>query len=439
MFMSCKRACAFMSLALLLLEASCASGSGSLIPGKSAVNDSSAENFAGLAPPGRAPRETIVGCKIVTPQRRTILNPPPVERFKLPPSLDPTGYVFYFEIGLGKQCYSLPQALYTTIPGRLSRAKSEVVFESGHNKLVLQAKQSYEYVAYAVKAKPAQYIYVIDHAGSDVSVFLAGANGNVAPYYRIKNVGGNHAAPQGIAEDAKGYVFVTTIAADGVTTSVLVFAPGAHGDAKPVRAITGPHTTLTSNSSDTGVGPDGSIYVNDGNGIAVFAPNADGDAKPARHIKGLNGGGAAVSPSDLLYTTTAVGTGNKAALDAFGPTENGHEPPVATIEGREARIVGHLTGVDDQGNVYLCRQKAVIEFAPYQNGDVFPIRDVGDPSSVGLQPIAVDGAGNVFAGDEDGARIYRFAPDADGNVTPQATIAGSNTGLINPAAIAVGK
>ena len=438
MFMSCKHASASMALALVLLEASCASGSGGLVPETSAVNSSIVTNFAGLAP-DRAPKDTIVGCRIVTPKRRTVLDPPSVQRFVLSPSFNPTGYVFYFEIGLGKQCYSLPPALYTTVPGRLKRAKTEVVFESGRNKLILQAKQSYEYVAYAVKAKPARYIYVIDHASSDVSVFLAGSNGNVAPYYRIRNVGGNHAAPQGIAEDAQGYVYVTTIAADGVTTSVLVFAPGAHGNAKPVRAITGPHTTLTNNSSDTGVGPDGSIYVNDGSGIVVFAPNADGDAKPVRHIKNLNGGGAAVSPSDLLYTTTAVGTANKTALDAFGPTEHGHEPPLASIEGREARVVGHLTGVDAQGDVYLCRQKAVIEFAPYQNGDVFPIRDIPGASFVGLQPIAVDGAGNVFAGDEDGARIYRFAPDADGGVAPVATIAGTNTGLVNPAAIAVGK
>ncbi|HEY6324933.1 MAG TPA: hypothetical protein VIW73_00265 [Candidatus Cybelea sp.] len=438
MFMSCKYVSASLGLALVLLEASCASGSSGLVPGTSAVNYSNVASFGGLAP-DRAPEATIVGCKIVTPARRTILNPPDVQRFKLSPSFNPTGYVFYFEIGLGKQCYSLPQALYTTVPGRLKQAKSEVVFESGHNRLVLRAKQSYEYVAYAVKAKPARYIYVIDHASSDVSVFLAGSNGNVAPYYRIKNVGGNQAAPQGIAEDAKGYVYVTTIAADGVTTSVLVFAPGAHGNARPVRAITGPHTTLTNNSSDTGVGPDGSIYVNDGSGIVVFAPNADGDAKPVRHIKNLNGGGAAVSPSDLLYTTTAVGTGNQAALDTFGPTEHGHEPPLAMIEGRKARVVGHLTGVDAQGNVYLCRKQAVIEFAPYQHGDEFPIRDIPGPSFVGLQPIAVDGAGNVFAGDEDGARIYRFAPDADGGVAPVATIAGSNTGLVNPAAMAVGK
>lgn len=437
MFISGQRAYAHACLALVLLEASCASPSGG--PGNPAVN---APNFATLGAGARADRsrqtETIIGCKIVTPKRRTVLNPPPAQTFAFPPSFNPSGYVFYFEIGIGNWCYSLPQALYTTVPGKVEA--SQVTFESGHNKLVLQAGQSYVYAAYAVRANPARHLYVIDHGSSDVSVWLTGANGNVAPIYRIKNVGGNLAAPQGLAEDARGRIYVTTIAADGVTTSLLVFAPHAHGAAKPIRVITGPDTTITNNSSDTGVGPDGSVYVNNGNGIAVFAPNADGDAKPVRLIAGLNGGGAAVSPSDLLYTSTAVGS-NGAAIDVFGPGANGHATPLVTLRGSRTGIATNLTAVDAQGNVYQAPGLAVIEFAPYQQGNVYPIRDISGSNLnfVGVQPIAVDGAGNVFVGDEDGARLYVFAPDADGDVAPVATIAGSNTGLVNPAAIAVGK
>lgn len=432
MFNSRKCVYAYACLALMLAEASCAPSGGGLVPGDSAVSNVSVRRDAS---------ETIVGCKIVTPKKRTVLNPPPKQTFAIPPSLDASAYVFYFEIGIGNWCYSLPQAMYATVPGTVDTAKSEVVFEAGHDKLVLQAGHSYIYAAYAVPAKPAKQLYVIDHGTSNVSVFLAGANGNVAPIYRITNVGGPHGAPQGLAVDSKGHVLVTTIAADGVTTSLVVYAPGARGNAKPVRVITGPDTTLTNNSSDTGVGPDGSAYVNNGNGIAVFAPNADGDAKPVRLITGLNGGGAAVSPSDLLYTSTAVGTGKESAIDVFGPNANGPAQPLAAIEGSRARVSGQLTGVDPQGNVYQCRNKAVIEFASFQSGNVYPIRDIhgGSLGFTGLQPIAVDGAGNVFVGDEDGAKLYRFAPNADGNVEPLATIAGGNTGLINPAAIAVDK
>ncbi|MBV8067006.1 MAG: hypothetical protein JO113_03435, partial [Candidatus Eremiobacteraeota bacterium] len=128
-------------------------------------------------------------------------------------------------------------------------------------------------------------------------------------------------------------------------------------------------------------------------------------------------------------------------LYGYGPTANGNQPPLVTIAGPRANITTHLTGVDSQGNVYLCRDKAVIEFAPYQQGNVFPIRDIhgANLNFVKLQPIGVDGAGNVFVGDEDGGRIYRFEPYADGDVAPVATIAGANTGLINPAALAVGR
>jgi hypothetical protein len=337
--------------------------------------------------------------------------------------------------------------MYSTVPGTVDHHAATVKFEHGYNKVVLDAGKSYVYAAYAVLAKPAQHIYVIDDTSSDVFVFSAYANGNVAPAYRINNVGGVHSAPQGIASDADGRVYVTTIGADGVTTSLLVFAPGAHGNAKPERVITGPLTTLTNNSSDTGVGPNGSVYVNGvkgsldgGAGIAVFAPNENGNAKPERVVLGPNGGGAAVSSTGILYATTAL-AGGAAALDAFGPTAHGHEPPIARVKGPRAGIVTNLTAVDAQGNAYLCRDLAVIEFAPYQHGNVYPIRDLKG-SNTGLhnlQPIAIDGAANVFVAGGNPARLYRFAPDADGNVAPAAVITGSNTGLISPAAIAVGR
>jgi hypothetical protein len=447
MFISCKRASA--CLALVMLEASCTSTAGSLVPTNSAVNTVGLANVGARAPAGGSSNDTIVGCRLVRPRHQKVLNPPPEQAFALSPSFNPAGYVFYFEIGMGNSCYSVPQAeLYTTVPGTLNKTHSRVMFESGHNELVLDAGKTYEFVAYAVPAEPAQHLYEIDDTSSDVLVFLAYSNGNVAPEYRITNVGGKGAAPQGIAVDKNGYVYVTTIAADGVTTSLIEYAPGARGDAKPVRVITGPDTTLTNNSSDTGVGPDGSVYVNGvkhslngGNGIAVFAPNEDGDARPSRLVLGPNGGGAAVSPSGLLYVTTAVGTGNEAALDVFGPKEHGNEPPEATVEGDLARISTNLTAVDAQGNVYLCRNAAAIEFAPYQQGNVNPIRQLkgGHTGFSNLQPIAVDGAANVFVAGTNPGRIYRFRPAADGNEAPVAIIAGSKTGAVSPAAIAVGK
>jgi len=441
MFISCKRGYTSACLALMLLEASCASPGGGLVPGNSAVNAPSFEKIGALAQAGRS-TQTIIGCKIVTRKTRTVLNPPPAQTFVIPPSLgiEPSAYAFYFVIGRGHWCYSLPRAMYTTVPGRVNASETQVTFGPGHNKLVLERGQSYVYAAYIVPAKPAAHLYVIDHGTSDVSVWPTGANGNVAPLYRIKNVGGFKGAPQGIAEDAEGHVIVTTIAADGVTTSVLVYRPGAHGHERPSRIITGPDTTLTNNSSDTGVGPDGSIYVNNGSDIAVFAPNADGDAKPVRIITGLNGAGAAVSPSNLLYTSTAVGT-KLTAIAAFGPDAHGPAKPRKMLLGSHTGIAGNLVAVDSQGDVYQAPGSSVIEFAPCQSGNVFPIRNISGSNLhfVGVQPIAVDGAANVFVGDEDGARLYRFEPWADGNVRPVATISGNNTGLIKPAAMAVGR
>lgn len=445
MFVSWKRAYGAACLALMLIEASCASpGGGGLVPGNSSTPDSSIMPAGRAAPAGKAKRagsDTIIGCHLVTPRKNLELKPPKAQTFPIPPSFNPSGYVFYFEIGIGNYCYSLPDTvLYATVPGSLNQSQTAVTFEQGHDAVTLQAGQSYIFVAYAVPAKPAAHLYEIDHGTSSVAVWPADTNGDVAPEYKILNVGGPNGQPQGIAEDAKGYIYVTTIGADGTTTSLVVYAPGARGNAKPVRVITGPATGLNNNASDTGVGRDGSVYVNTGNGVAVFPPDADGNVAPARLITNLNGGGAAVTPGNILFTATALGKSAQ-EIDAFGPTANGPANPLYTIHGDKAVISGQLVGADSQGNVYECRNTSIIEFAAFQEGNVYPIRGIfgKDLGFVGLQPIAVDGAANVFVGDEDGAKLYRFAPDADRDTKPLATIAGSSTGLINPAAIAVGK
>lgn len=444
MFVSWKRANASACFALMLIEAACASPGGGVVPENSTIPDSSIMTPGHMAPAGRAKRagaDTIIGCRMVTPRKDLELKPPQAQAFPIPPSFNPSGYVFYFEIGTGNYCYSLPQSvLYTTVPGSLNQSQTAVTFEQGHDAVTLQAGQSYVFVAYAVPAKPAARLYEIDHGTSSVAVWPADTNGDVAPEYTISNVGGPHGQPQGIAEDSKGYIYVTTIGADGTTTSLVVYAPGARGNAKPVRVITGPETGLNNSASDTGVGPDGSAYVNTGNGVAVFAPDADGNVPPARLITNLNGGGAAVTPANILFTATALGKSAQ-EIDAFGPTANGPANPLYTIHGDKAVISGQLVGADSQGDVYECRNSSIVEFAPFQQGNVYPIRGIFGKNEgfVGLQPIAVDGAANVFVGDEDGAKLYRFAPNADRDTLPLATIAGSKTGLINPAAIAVGK
>jgi hypothetical protein len=448
MFISWKRAYGCACLALLLVEASCSSSGGGVVPGTSAFPDTTtsttAAHDATVWPAGkvqRATQNTIVACHLVTPKKTLELKPPKAQTFQLPPSFNPSGYVYYFEIGTGNYCYSLPETiLYTTVPGTLNVAKDEVTFEQGHDAVTLQAGQTYIFVVYAVPAKAAEHLYEIDHGTSFVSVWPADTNGDVAPEYKINNVGGPHGQPQGIAEDPKGEVFVTTIGADGVTTSVVVYAPGARGNAKPERVITGPATGLNNNASDTGVASDGTVYVNTGSGIAVFGPDADGNVAPERLITNLNGAGAAVTPDNILFTSTAFGKSAN-EIDAFGPTANGPAAPLYSLEGSKAAISGQLVGADSQGNVYQCRNTSIIEFASFQQGNVYPIRGIFGKNEgfVGLQPIAVDGAANVFVGDEDGAKLYRFAPQADRDTLPVATIAGSNTGLINPAAIAVGK
>jgi sugar lactone lactonase YvrE len=77
-------------------------------------------------------------------------------------------------------------------------------------------------------------------------------------------------------------------------------------------------------------------------------------------------------------------------------------------------------------------------FAPNANGNATPLGTIAG-SNTGLTApvaVAVDGAGRIYVADE-AAAITVFAPGANGNATPIETISGSKTGLKNPQSIAL--
>ena len=135
--------------------------------------------------------------------------------------------------------------------------------------------------------------------GTDqVTVYAAGANGNVAPIRTIKGPATKLMSPSGIALDANNNIYVvsgTFTDKGGTLDSVNVYAAGANGNVAPIRTISGPNTRLT-NPVGVAVGADGTTYVanfgkvehgyQENPKITVYAAGANGNVAPIRIIHG---------------------------------------------------------------------------------------------------------------------------------------------------------
>jgi hypothetical protein len=128
---------------------------------------------------------------------------------------------------------------------------------------------------------------------SSVTVYAAGADGNVAP---IRKISGSHTGldiPYGVAVDAGLNVYV----ANAGSFTVTVYAKGAHGNVSPIRTIGGSNTGINL-PEEIAIDANGKLYVvNCGCGpvtapssVTVYAAGANGNVAPIQTITGADTG-----------------------------------------------------------------------------------------------------------------------------------------------------
>ena len=337
-------------------------------------------------------------------------------------------------------------------------------------------------------------LYAANYAGNSVTRHAHLAAGDTAPLATLQGAGTQLDLPSAIALTAGGGVIVTNDGQSGAP-SVTEYAPGATGNAAPVRAVRGSHTGLEDPYGLT-LAPGGDAAVSNirPNQITVYGRGAAGDAAPSTTIAGpdtrLNG------PRDVLfgppaapeaptitkltpglatvtiafaapgysggtpitaYTATAIdltdgSAGGQSASGAGGPLTiggltNGHSYAFTV---RAANAVG--AGAASAQSVPLMLSPptlvangggdAVSEFAFGATGNVAPLLTLGG-GATGLNApvgIALDPAtGHVFvANDGPGiGSVTEYADGVFGNAAPIATIAGASTGLNTPFGVAV--
>lgn len=229
--------------------------------------------------------------------------------------------------------------IYVANGGTGSAAFSVTVYASGSSGnaapiRTISGANTHLYDPFGPALDAARNIYVANFDNS-VTVYAANANGNVAPIQTVigSNTGLNN--PFGIALDATRNIYVSNGPLPAGPFTVTVYAAGANGNVAPIRTIGGANTGLS--------GPGGIVLATAGNvyvanyypsRVTVYAAGANGNVAPIQTIKGSKTGltnpyGIAVGGHGLIYITNLYG--NSVTVYAAGST--GNVAPIRTIHG----------------------------------------------------------------------------------------------------------
>jgi hypothetical protein len=252
-------------------------------------------------------------------------------------------------------------------------------------------------------------IYTVNLSGPTfINVFARTARGDATPLRQIGGLATLLSDPLALALDAQGYLYVANQTEEGPpAASILVFAPGAHGDAAPVRQITGAGEAVklaVDRAGDLVVAVTGSFGQTLPNQILTYAPGTNGAATPIRRLAGL---------------ATQLGSGS--SLTPFA---------VAVAPGElRVRAAGSGTGTP-RVNVYPAGA----------TGDVAPQFSLSGPAThLGeTDALAVDSALREYVANAAANAITVYPSNAAGNTPPLRAIAGTSTGLDDPLGLAIG-
>ncbi len=223
--------------------------------------------------------------------------------------------------------------------------------------------------------------------------FPVGANGNVAPNIVIAGSQTGIASPAGLALDKGGHLYVANCGkrcnyGPPGPISVEEFAAGAKGNVKPLRRITGPDTQL---GQTDGIAVDARGYIYVANAatyaVTVYAPRARGDAAPRRVLSGSVTGVNEPDGIAIDGTTLYVDAAYRGYIGRFRRNAGGNVPPLSTLNVRFPSggpsgevLTGVITAPD--GTLYVGGLAPMIaQYAPRAKGNVAPLSVIQGPDT----------------------------------------------------------
>ncbi len=302
--------------------------------------------------------------------------------------------------------------------------------------------------------------------GSSITVYSPGSKGDTNPIAIIAGNKTGLVAPRGIALDSEGNLY-TEGSVDQMGFSINVYPPDSNGNVAPAAAIFGADTGLEFPVALT-LDADRNLYVLSNQGgpagdgfISTYPADSNGDIAPTTKITstfdGLDGvSSVAVDSAGNLYVASEFSGSEAGSISIFPPgSDTSSGSPIATI-------IGADTGLSDPYGIALDSKDNLFVLNDTDEVTVYPTGSIGDatPSTFFTIPtgegesfptgIAVNPHGKLYvtvSADVECNRhschqinagsVVVYPAGSDGNGNPSAVIAGPDTGLENPAAIAV--
>jgi DNA-binding beta-propeller fold protein YncE len=185
-------------------------------------------------------------------------------------------------------------------------------------------------------------VYASNFNADRITVYAPGARGDAAPVRAIEGDRTQLAGPQGLVVDACGRLYVANRRAATVT----VYAPGATGNIQPLRTLRAPGMR---SAQGLALAPDGNLFVSswpagDGSGTAAVVHFAEG-ARCDYTIAGTRTGltypvGLAVADDGTLYAANAFG----GVVAAYAAGAQGNAAPLRTFTAATASTQGIACG-----------------------------------------------------------------------------------------------
>ncbi len=319
------------------------------------------------------------------------------------------------------------------------------------------------------QTSPCPCIYVAD-GGNSIEVFPISANGNVPPIQYISGSNTQLYAPEGIAVDASGNMYVANIYPFSGSVgygSVTIYAAGGTGNVAPIAVISGPSTGLDHPSGIALDPVNGDIYVANVDlshaakaSITIYSPGANGNVAPIGVIKGASTGlicpgGLALDASGNIYVPNTnincncpskCGVNNR-SITVYSAGSHGNTAPTRKISGSKTKLhEPNQLALDSRLRIWVVNALGdqykdwVNVYAAAANGNVGPKRLFygTKPQLSCPEGIALDASDNVYVANcVSDPLINVYAAGSFGDIAPNATIQGSYTELYGPRGIAI--
>jgi len=290
-------------------------------------------------------------------------------------------------------------------------------------------------------------LYAPNWGNNSVTVYASGAHGDATPIQAIAGSSTDLDGPTAVALDSDANVYVANYGNGSPDpNSITVYNAGANGNVTPRQLLSGSNTGLSL--------PDG-IAIDPLNSALFFVANfhsstitaystdANGNEAPSATLGGSNTGLS--DPSSIAFDSSGdlyVANFANSTVTVYAPGSSGNVAPKQTISGGATGLnTPDGITVDSKGNIYVANWKpaSLLVYAAGANGNVSPIETIHGKNTELSQAggIALDSSGDLYVSNEAPARILEFAPGATGNVAPLLELKGKKTGLSSPTNIII--